>query len=170
MLKSGCFSLFRSHPGGFVGSRWRAGFEHPERALFLSAAGAAAFAGRPAEICGAPLLIGISSCVEPIATGYINRRIGSERRATVLSIASMFRSLVLAALAPGLGYATDQWPGITIGGISQRARLGIPLLLRAGALVVAEPVVEGSPRVSAAHGQIDACRELGLVCVGRRRN
>lgn len=56
-----------------------------------------------------PLIVGVSSCVEPVATGYINRRIGSERRATVLSIASMCRSLVMAALAPGLGYATDQW-------------------------------------------------------------
>lgn len=128
------------------------------RALFFGPlAGAACFAalaGAPglAAYAALPLLIGISSCVEPIATGYINRRIGSERRATVLSIASMFRSLVLAALAPGLGYATDQWglrEAFTIGGIMAGASglaFGIPLLLRAGRSGgPAEPVVEGSP-------------------------
>lgn len=99
-----------------------------------------------------PLLMAVSSCVEPIATGYINRRVGSERRATVLSIASMFRSLFLAGLAPGLGYATDQW-GLTeaflIGGIMAGAcglAFGIPLLLRAGrGGGAAENLAEGSP-------------------------
>lgn len=73
-----------------------------------------------------PLVIGVSSCVEPIATGYINRRIGSERRATVLSIASMSRSLVMAALAPGLGYTTDRW------GIGEAFVLGAALTVAAG--------------------------------------
>lgn len=91
-----------------------------------------------------PLLIAVGSCVEPIATGYVNRRIGSERRATVLSIQSMMRSLVLAALAPGLGYATDRW-GLTeafaIGGtmaLISGLAFGIPLLLR-GRRVQFEP-------------------------------
>lgn len=98
-----------------------------------------------------PLIIGVSSCVEPIATGYINRRIGSERRATVLSIASMFRSLVLAALAPGLGYATDQWgiaEAFTIGGAMALASalvFGVPVVLRATREGnAAEPLADGS--------------------------
>lgn len=87
----------------------------------------------------APLLVlvAVGSVVEPIATGYINRRIGSERRATVLSIVSMFRSLVLAFLAPALGYATDRWglaEAFAIGGAMAGVSaigLGIPFLLRA---------------------------------------
>lgn len=84
-----------------------------------------------------PILMAVSSCVEPIATGYINRRIGSERRATVLSIASMCRSLFLAALAPGLGFATDQWglrEAFAIGAavaIVSALMFGLPLLWRA---------------------------------------
>jgi len=79
----------------------------------------------------------MGSVVEPIATGYINRRIGSERRATVLSIVSMFRSLVLAFLAPLLGYATDQWgiaEAFAIGGIMATVSalaFGVPLVIRA---------------------------------------
>ena len=95
-----------------------------------------------------PLLIAVGSCVEPIATGYVNRRIGSERRATVLSIQSMARSLVLAALAPGLGFAVDRW-GLTeafaIGGtmaLISGLAFGIPLLLR-GRRVAFEPPLPG---------------------------
>lgn len=83
-----------------------------------------------------PLLIGVSSCVEPIATGYINRRIGSERRATVLSISSMTRSLVMAALAPGLGYTTDRWgigEAFAVGGaitLASALAFGLPLVWR----------------------------------------
>ena len=113
----------------------------------------AALAGAPglAAYAALPLLIGISSCVEPIATGYINRRIGSERRATVLSITSMFRSLVLAALAPGLGYATDQWgigEAFTIGSVMTLLSVlvfGGPLLWRAAREPEQAPAAERSP-------------------------
>lgn len=96
-------------------------------------------AAAPGLVAYAPMLlvVGASSVVEPIATGYINRRIGSERRATVLSIVSMFRSLVLAFFAPLLGYATDQWgiaEAFAIGGIMAFASaliFGIPFVLRA---------------------------------------
>ncbi|MBK7329820.1 MAG: hypothetical protein IPI85_12265 [Dehalococcoidia bacterium] len=112
----------------------------------------AALAGAPglAAYAALPLLIGISSCVEPIATGYINRRIGSERRATVLSITSMFRSLVLAALAPGLGYATDQWgigEAFTIGSVMTLLSVlvfGGPLLWRAAREPEQAPAAEHS--------------------------
>ncbi len=100
-----------------------------------------------------PLVMGVSSCVEPIATGFINRRIGSERRATVLSIASMSRSVVLAVMAPGLGYTTDHWglaQAFAIGGAMAAAAaltFGLPLLWRTRGQ--AEPT--GLPEVSAAN-------------------
>lgn len=56
-----------------------------------------------------PLVYVLSSSLQPLATGYINRRVGSARRATVLSIHSMSASLVLAALSPALGFTTDRW-------------------------------------------------------------
>ncbi len=87
-----------------------------------------------------PLIMFVSSCVEPIATGYINRRIGSERRATVLSIASMVRSLVMAALAPGLGYATDQW------GLREAFALG-------GAMAMASALIFGTALLWRMRGQ-----------------
>lgn len=100
-----------------------------------------------------PLLIVIGSSLEPLATGYVNRRIGSERRATVLSVQSMGRSLVLAGLAPLLGFATDRW-GLTeaflIGGVVALAAgisFGIPLALRARTLALESPATaefEGS--------------------------
>lgn len=83
-----------------------------------------------------PLVIALGGCVEPIAAGYVNRRIGSERRATVLSIQSMARSLVLAVFAPLLGFAFDRWglsEALVISGalafVSGLA-FGIPLWLR----------------------------------------
>jgi predicted MFS family arabinose efflux permease len=84
-----------------------------------------------------PLIMAVSSVVEPLATGFINRRIGSERRATVLSIASMVRSLVMAALAPALGFTVDQWgmaESFALGGVIALAGglvFGIPLAIRA---------------------------------------
>jgi hypothetical protein len=55
----------------------------------------------------------------------------------VLSIASMFRSLVLAGLAPLLGYSTDQWglaESFAIGGALAAVGailFGLPLAIRA---------------------------------------
>ena len=100
-----------------------------------------------------PLMMAVSSCLEPIATGYINRRIGSERRATVLSITSMFRSFILAGLAPGLGYATDQWglrEAFAIGGalaLTAGVVFGIPLAIRAAR---SQPMVEAATEGAAA--------------------
>ncbi len=56
-----------------------------------------------------PLMFGLASLLMPLATGQINRLVSSRRRATVLSIHGMVGSLVLAALAPALGFATDKW-------------------------------------------------------------
>lgn len=54
-----------------------------------------------------PLLFVLVSLLEPVSAGYVNRRIESERRATVLSIQGMAHSLILAGIAPGLGALTD---------------------------------------------------------------
>ena len=55
-----------------------------------------------------PLLVALGSAVQPISSGFVNRRISSERRATVLSIQGMVNSLTLAGLAPAVGFATDE--------------------------------------------------------------
>jgi predicted MFS family arabinose efflux permease len=66
-----------------------------------------------------PLMFVFASCLVPLASGYINRRIDSERRATVLSVQGMVMALTMAMLAATFGFVTDTW-GIaltfTIGG------------------------------------------------------
>lgn len=54
-----------------------------------------------------PLLYVIVGSLRPVATGYINRRIASERRATVLSMHGMVSAVMLAALAPAIGFVAD---------------------------------------------------------------
>lgn len=56
-----------------------------------------------------PALFALASCMEPITAGYVNRRIASSNRATILSMQSMVGSLTLAALAPAAGIITDEW-------------------------------------------------------------
>ncbi|MEX1104428.1 MAG: MFS transporter, partial [Dehalococcoidia bacterium] len=81
-----------------------------------------------------PLTVGLAALVLPIATGEINRRIDSKHRATVLSIHGMVGSIVLAGLAPSLGFATDRWgisAAFAVGGIATLASLLLfgPMLL-----------------------------------------
>jgi MFS family permease len=122
----------------------------------LGASCYALLAGLPglAAYAAFPLMIALGSLVEPLTTGYVNRRIGSERRATVLSIQSMIRSLVLAVLAPGLGFATDHWgigEAFAIGGalaLISGIAFGIPLLLR-GRKVQFEPPMPSELREAA---------------------
>jgi hypothetical protein len=94
----------------------------------LGAAGYLVLAGAPGltGYLAFPLIVAVGSSLEPIAAGYINRRIGSERRATVLSIQSMFRSLVMAGLAPGMGFTTDHW------GLPQSFLVGAAVALASG--------------------------------------
>lgn len=75
----------------------------------LTVAGCLALAMAPGLLAFAalPMLVGLSTCLQPIATGAINRRVSSERRATVLSLYGMSSSLVMAAMAPGIGFTTD---------------------------------------------------------------
>jgi MFS family permease len=56
-----------------------------------------------------PMVVLVGSMLHPLSTGYVNRRVGSERRATILSMQGMVMSLVMAAMVPALGFATDTW-------------------------------------------------------------
>ncbi|MGH2610775.1 MAG: MFS transporter, partial [Tepidiformaceae bacterium] len=81
-----------------------------------------------------PLMSGLAALLLPLATGQINRRIDSKRRATVLSMHGMVASLLMAALAPGLGFATDNWglaAAFGVGGVATVASLVLfgPMLL-----------------------------------------
>ncbi len=53
------------------------------------------------------LLAVIRGMVRPIATGYINRRIPSDQRATVLSMFQLCSALVMAAIVPQAGTVAD---------------------------------------------------------------
>ncbi len=80
--------------------------------IVLPAIGAGAYAALAlgpglSAYAGFPLMYGLAALLMPLATGQINRRIDSRHRATVLSIHGMVGSLLLAALAPALGFATD---------------------------------------------------------------
>lgn len=83
-----------------------------------------------------PVMFGLSSWLRPLAAGYINRQIGSERRATVLSMQGMVGSLALAALAPGAGFVTDarglRWAFVAGAGVTLAAvaSFGAPLIGR----------------------------------------
>jgi MFS family permease len=90
-----------------------------------------------------PLLYALGSCLDPIAGGYVNRRIGSERRATILSIKAMVTSLVLALFAPAIGFTTDNY-GLDVafatGGLLAAASLlvfGGPLIARRATIATA---------------------------------
>ncbi len=56
-----------------------------------------------------PVGFGMIAMLTPIATGYVNRRISSDQRATVLSFQGMVSSFVLALLVPVVGFTTDRW-------------------------------------------------------------
>lgn len=94
-----------------------------------------------------PLLIALGSAIQPISSGFVNRQISSERRATVLSIQGMVHSLTLAALAPAVGFATDEsgaGAAFMVGGV-----MTMSAVLLFGPLLLAQrdggrpPLVEG---------------------------
>jgi predicted MFS family arabinose efflux permease len=95
-----------------------------------------------------PITVGLAALLTPLATGQINRRIESRRRATVLSIQAMVGSLVLAGLAPALGFSTDQW------GISAAFAVGgaatVASLVLFGPMVLARRPMTRPPAASAA--------------------
>lgn len=99
-------ALFAARVAGESGTR---------RALFVvplvGATGCLALAVTPGMgAYGAfPVVVLVGSMLHPLSTGYVNRRVGSERRATILSMQGMVMSLVMAVMVPALGFATDTW-------------------------------------------------------------
>lgn len=90
-----------------------------------------------------PLMYGLASLLMPLATGHINRQVDSKRRATVLSIHAMAGSLMLAGLAPALGFATDEWglaTAFAVGAIATVASLSL-----FGPMVLARKPAAGTP-------------------------
>ena len=55
------------------------------------------------------LLSGAVAVVHPLANGYINRRIPSDQRATVLSIFSMATGVMITILIPASSVLVDQF-------------------------------------------------------------
>ncbi len=81
--------------------------------LALPVLGVAAYAGLALwHALGAVLLLAVigflRSAAFPIVTGYINRRIRSDQRATVLSLNQVAFSLLLAPMVPALGITADK--------------------------------------------------------------
>lgn len=50
----------------------------------------------------------VHSSIEPVATGYLNRRIPSDQRATILSLRSLTVGLMLAPMTPVVGIVVEQ--------------------------------------------------------------
>ena len=67
---------------------------------------------------------------QPTVTSYLNRRVESEERATVLSLTNLSRSLILIPMAPLMGQLAESSlrTAFLAGGIATAA-LGVPLLL-----------------------------------------
>ncbi len=55
------------------------------------------------------LIYGISFLVSPITNGYINQRVDSEHRSTVVSIATLLFTVVLAPIEIGFGFVATEW-------------------------------------------------------------
>lgn len=79
----------------------------------LAAGGLAAYAGLAsvpslAAFAFVPVLAMLESTIIPLTTGYVNRRVPSEQRATVLSLESLSRGLFIAPLGPLAGAVADR--------------------------------------------------------------
>lgn len=99
---------------------------------------ALAFAPGLSAFLALPLMVGLSTCLQPIATGAINRRVTSVNRATVLSLYGVSSSLVMAVMAPGVGFTTDN--------------AGLPsAFLLAGGLAAAALLAFGMPMFALRH-------------------
>jgi MFS family permease len=55
------------------------------------------------------LIYAVSYLVSPITNGYINQRVDSEHRSTVVSIASLLFTVVLAPIEIGFGFVATEW-------------------------------------------------------------
>ncbi len=79
---------------------------------------------------GFPVMNFVTVLAQPAVTDYLNRRVPSEQRATVISLTNLVRSMVLIPSAPLMGALADSSlaAAFAAGGIIIAA-LGIPLLL-----------------------------------------
>lgn len=100
---------------GAVGALMAATFARRGAAAVIPIAGLAGI-GSYLALAVAPALWGIGALyavffleaiMAVVLSGYINRRITSERRATILSIVGMGHSVVMASFAPVMGWTTD---------------------------------------------------------------
>jgi MFS family permease len=88
---------------------------------------------------------------QPTVTDYLNRRVPSEQRATVVSLTNLIRSVVLIPSAPLLGLLADKASDQTayLAGGAIVAGLGLPLLLlwarELGAAQEPAPIAETAP-------------------------
>ncbi|MFN8585193.1 MAG: MFS transporter [Dehalococcoidia bacterium] len=79
----------------------------------LATGGVAAYVGLAtvptlAAFAFVPVLALLESTIIPLTTGYVNRRVPSEQRATVLSLESLSRGLFIAPLGPLAGAVADR--------------------------------------------------------------
>ena len=68
---------------------------------------------------------------QPTVTAYLNRRVPSEQRATVVSLTNLIRSFVLIPSAPLLGLLAEQvsYEAAYLAGAAIVAIVGLPLLI-----------------------------------------
>jgi MFS family permease len=94
---------------------------------------------------------------QPTVTNYVNKRVESEQRATVLSLATLGRSAILIPAAPLLGaLAEESLTAAFLAGAGLVAAMGLPLMLA------------WAPRLSRAEGAERAAMETAGVSGGGR--
>jgi hypothetical protein len=89
---------------------------------------------------------------QPTITDYLNRRVPTEQRATVVSLTNLSRSLVLIPAAPLLGLLADEASLTTsflVGGIVTAA-LAVPLLAVWSPLLLREEAPPLAPEAAVA--------------------
>jgi MFS family permease len=111
--------------------------------MAIIAAGIATYAGLAtiptlAAFALVPVIAMLESTVIPITTGYVNRRVPSDQRATILSLESLSRGLFIAPLGPIVGAVADargvEWAYATLGtALLVGAVIAVPLWFRAHA-------------------------------------
>jgi MFS family permease len=78
-----------------------------------------------------PMIFYVVILSQPAVTDYLNRRVPTEKRATVLSMTSLMRSLVIIPAAPLFGVIADEWSVETafLAHAVLLAALALPLLV-----------------------------------------
>jgi MFS family permease len=117
--------------------RWEAGLGSKRAVLVWGGAAAgAAFAAlaflrsTPWVVAAIVMAFTFGLTRPPLFSAYLNRHIPSDKRATVLSVASMFRTLGIVVMNPLIGLSADRsltgtmlWLGIALAGLSVFSRI-----------------------------------------------